>query len=107
MGTLIFTKLEYSITRTKSKSTLSSKLESLGTSDEIQRLIVDFDLLDDSYQKLLSLDAILDTGAILSLLPNSYLELFPNIETVSDTIWGINGDPHCVISAQITLIWVK
>lgn len=49
MGTLIFTKLEYFITRTKSKTDLSTKLESLGTSDEVQRLIVDFDLLNDSY----------------------------------------------------------
>lgn len=88
-------------------SDLGLKFERLGLSPSYQRLIVDLELLNADNQSLFSLDANLDTGAILSLLPKPLLRYYPELPTVSHTLWGIVDSPKCLIKAEIGLILIQ
>ena len=89
--------LKFPIKEIIPRSDLGLKFEQLDLSPTYQRLIVDLELLNDDKKSVLSLDTLLDTGAILSLLPKAFLRYYPDLTTVSHTIWGIVDSPECLI----------
>ena len=83
---------------------LEDKFRKLGQTPEVHRLMVDIDLLDLQGNTVISIDAILDTGATISLLPIAYLKRLPVSPTIRHTVWGIVGDPDCRIEAELKVV---
>ena len=99
--------LKFPIKEIIPRSDLGLKFEQLALSPTYQRLLVDLELLDQDKRLVLTLDTILDTGAILSLLPKTFLRYYPDLITISHTIWGIVDSPECLINAEIGVIWIR
>ena len=65
-----FIELTFHIKNITSSTPLGQKLNSLHQSPVLTRFMVDLDFMDKNQQKLLSTDAIFDTGAPISVFPH-------------------------------------
>ena len=58
-------------------------------------------------RELIPIDAIIDTGAILSLFPKSVLSSYHNIVTEDHTLWGIVDTPECQVPAKLAKVTIR
>ncbi len=97
-----FIELKFPIKKTLPKSDLKEKMLSLGFEGVAERIIVSFSPLDNAKKELLTVNAILDTGAPLSLLPKTLFTNLENFRLIPHTVHGIVESEECEIKCLLT-----
>jgi hypothetical protein len=104
MGKHRFMQLKVSLNEIEPKSDLKSKLMQLGITPITERIFIPIQILNLDKSLLLETKAVVDTGAIFSLLPGYLLTQFSNLQTVSYEMWGILDAKECKIEVELANI---
>lgn len=99
-----FMELRFPLKRIIPKSSIAEKFKALGENPEIHRIFGKVSFITSNNAALIPIDAIIDTGAIISLFPGVLLEEFPEIPYEEHTLWGIVNAPECQIKAKIAVV---
>ena len=85
----LFMQLKIPMKEIPPKSDLKSKFAYLNISSKIERIIIPIQILDFDNKIIMETKAIVDTGAIFSLMPGFLMTQFSNLKTIPHEIWGI------------------
>ncbi|HUY00903.1 MAG TPA: hypothetical protein VMV49_15180 [Candidatus Deferrimicrobium sp.] len=96
--------LKVSLNEIEPKSDLKSKLMQLGIAPLTERIFIPIQILNIDKTLLLETKAVVDTGAIFSLLPGYLLTQIPNLQTISYEMWGIVDTKECKIEVELANI---
>ncbi len=96
--------LKFKIKRLRASSSLAQKLHNLGLSMDIQRIFAKIKFIKADNTSTIAIDTIIDTGAILSLFPETILDDFPGIEYEEHTLWGIIDAPECYLTTKLAVV---
>ena len=95
-----FIELKFQIKKTLPKSDLKEKMLSLGFEGVAERIIVSFAPLDNAEKEIETVNAILDTGAPISLLPKTLFNNLEDFTLIPHTIHGIVDSEECEIKCS-------
>lgn len=101
-GMQLFIELKFQIKKTLPKSDLKEKMLTLGFEGEAERIIVSFAPLDNAEKEIVTVNAIFDTDAPISLLPKSLFSNLENFTLIPHTVHGIVDSEECEIKCLLT-----
>src|SRR3989304_9373467 len=96
--------LKFSMRTITPKGSLDQKLREINLKPGIERIFAKVAFVRPDSTKTIPIDAIFDTGAIVSLFPDYLLKELPSKEFVEHTFWGIVSTPECQVKTKLALI---
>lgn len=99
--------LQFPIKRILPKHDFQNKMKELGFDPFVERILVNFELLNSQRESIFSSNAIFDTGALFSLLPGSILNEFEDIKTIPHTVYGIIDTEECTLDCKLAKVEVR
>ena len=97
-------KLRFVLTPLTRQTELPKKLAVLGSATPIVRIFATILIHSTEKDLILKGKAVIDTGAILSLLPSDILKQLPARKTFSHTLWGIVDKKECLLDVRLASI---
>ena len=99
--------LRFPIRRINAKPNLAAKLKILGKEPFIQRVLADIKFVGTDGIESNPVSAIVDTGALISLFPITFLQYYPGLKVLDHTLWGIVDAPECHVQAKIGVVEIR
>ncbi len=101
--------LKFPMMKLNPSTELAEKFANLGISKEIERFTATIQFLDNdsSDNVIFTSGAILDTGAIFSLMPGPIPKEYSNFPKEAHIIWGIVNREPCRIQCDLLVIPIK
>ena len=99
--------LSFPVTRIQPQKDMTTKLEMLGQSPYLERILGTISLLNLDGIEILNTTAIFDTGAVLSLFPAVALPNMGNLKSVKHTMWGIINKDECRMTVDLAVVPIR